>query len=168
MVWMTLLLAGVNTYRVNFNCQPDMAASDTCTTIPRAVFYGGWVTVGFKYLDTVKFFFVFFTTFKHNDKWQKEKFNLKIDFLFLIIFLRYEIYSSLACQLVSKNQRCFLYELWWKEMCSNGHIFCLNMTICNICLQLKWWGFEGQKSKFTMVCKYFHQLSLLSKGSASE
>jgi len=68
MVWMTLLLAGVNTYRVNFNCQPDMAASDTCTTIPRAVFYGGWVTVGFKYLDTVKFFFVFFTTFKHNDK----------------------------------------------------------------------------------------------------
>ena len=86
MVWMTLLLAGVNTCRVNFNCQlettttssPTTATSttqptwegsscpvtDPCTTIPGAIFYGGWVTVGFKYLDTLKFFLVFFMTFK--------------------------------------------------------------------------------------------------------
>jgi len=89
MVWMTLLLAGVNTCRVNFHCQPELATTTTnsaatttpetweesscpvtepCTTIPGGVFYGGWVTVGFKYLDTVKFFFIFFATFKRNDK----------------------------------------------------------------------------------------------------
>jgi len=93
MLWMTVLLAGVNTCRVNFNCQPGLTSTtrspsattttpttwdesscpvtEPCTTIPGAVFYGGWVTVAFKYLDTVKFFLVFFMTFKHkhnNDK----------------------------------------------------------------------------------------------------
>ena len=84
MVWMTLLLSGVNTCRVNFNCLPGLTTTTTspsaalmatseesscpvvepCTTIPGGVFYGGWVTVAFKYLDVVKFFFVFFMTFK--------------------------------------------------------------------------------------------------------
>ena len=84
MVWMTLLLSGVNTCRVNFNCLPGLTTTTTspsaalmasseesscpvvepCTTIPGGVFYGGWVTVAFKYLDVVKFFFVFLMTFK--------------------------------------------------------------------------------------------------------
>ena len=89
MVWMTVLLAGVNTCRVNFTCQPGLTSTtssssatttspatwdesscpltEPCTTIPGAVFYGGWVTAAFKYLDTVKFFLVFFMTFKHKD-----------------------------------------------------------------------------------------------------
>ena len=87
MVWMTVLLAGVNTCRVNFNCQTGSSTTtttttttqatwdesscpvtDPCTTIPGAIFYGGWVTVAFKYLDTVKFLLVLFMTFKHKDE----------------------------------------------------------------------------------------------------
>ena len=86
MVWMTVLLAGVNTCRVNFNCQTGSSmtttttttqatwdesscpVTDPCTTIPGAIFYGGWVTVAFKYLDTVKFLLVLFMTFKHKDE----------------------------------------------------------------------------------------------------
>ena len=62
MIMMTVLLAGIDSNLVNRKCGEE--EEEECLTVSGAVFYGGWVTVAFKYLDLVKFLIVGVMTFR--------------------------------------------------------------------------------------------------------
>ena len=67
MVMMTVYLAGIDGKDVNRECgegEAEEEAEEECLTVSKFVFYGGWVTVGFKYLDIVKFLIVAAMTFR--------------------------------------------------------------------------------------------------------